>query len=497
MSDIPTAVRAVETPWAIAGNLDAQVHETHTGIVVLLGDTAYKAKKPVRTDFLDFTTLARRGEACRREVALNTRLSPESYLGIAHFVGPHGDTAEPVIVMRRYPDSMRLASMVSRGLPVAEHLESIAKKLADFHRAADRSQVIDAQGASDAIWGRWDANLIELQRFPGILGEFVDEIRCLAQRFVAGRGALFDERVAGGRIVDGHADLLADDIFCTPQGPAILDCLEFDDTLRYVDGIDDAAFLAMDLEFIGRADLGALLLERYREHSQDSAPGSLIDFYIAYRAVVRAKVDCVRVAQGHPEAATAARRHAEVALKHLRAGTVQVIIVGGGPGTGKTTLSRGLAEKIGAQVISTDDVRRDMKDAGVLTGAAGSVDAGLYAPEQVSAVYDEVLRRARVQLNEGRTVILDGTWRDVGQRERAHALAADTAAAVVELTCSLPLGTASTRIRSRAASTSDATPEVAAALATRDADWAGSHRIDTSQPLDRAVAEAQRICRAT
>ena len=162
---------------------------------------------------------------------------------------------------------------------------------------------------------------------------------------------LFAGRISDRRIVDGHADLLADDIFCLPDGPALLDCLEFDDRLRYVDGIDDAAFLAMDLEFLGRPDLAAHFLGRYLAEARDDAPESLRHFYIAYRAVVRAKVDCVRHTQGGAGAADSARAHLRVAREHLREGTVRLILVGGGPGTGKTTLARGIADRVGAQVI--------------------------------------------------------------------------------------------------------------------------------------------------
>ena len=114
-------------------------------------------------------------------------------------------------------------------------------------------------------------------------------------------------RIEEGCIVDGHGDLLADDIFCVDGEPALLDCLEFDDDLRYVDRIDDAAFLAMDLEFLGCKELGDYFLERYAAHSGETAPSSLRDFYIAYRAVVRAKVDCVRPTQGKSEAAEVRR----------------------------------------------------------------------------------------------------------------------------------------------------------------------------------------------
>ena len=339
----------VQEPWATMGNLCAQVRETHTGVVVLLGDKAYKAKKSVTTDFLDFSTTDRRERACEHEVALNRRLSPDSYLGVAHFTGPQGGPAEPVIVMRRYADGTRLASMVKNGRPVHDQLRAIAETLARFHSGATRSRAIDAQASVDAITARWQENLDELQRYPDtvISHGAVREVQRLATQFVSGRASLFAQRIAERRIVDGHADLLADDIFCAPDELAILDCLEFDDNLRYVDTIDDAAFLAMDIEFLGRDDLANLFLDEYSRRASDPAPLALKNFYIAYRAVVRAKVDCVRVAQGHEEATADARRHIDIALKHLRAGTVQLIIVGGGPGTGKTTLARALAEQIG------------------------------------------------------------------------------------------------------------------------------------------------------
>ncbi len=485
-------------PWAITGNLAAQVRETHTGVVVLLGDKAYKAKKPIATDFLDFTTLQRREDVCAREVALNSRLAPTSYLGVAHFVGQHGDAGEPVIVMRRYEDSTRLASMIKQGGSVDDHLKAIALALARFHRDAARSPVIDEHGDVSAVIARWEANLIELERYPTIPADSVSELRRLVTQFMAGRGPLFAARIAEHRIVDGHGDLLADDIFCPPGELAILDCLEFDDNLRYVDGIDDAAFLAMDLEFLGREDLGSLVIDEYSRRAGDPAPRSLTDFYVAYRAVVRAKVDCVRMAQGHSDAAGDALRHIDIALKHLRAATVQLIIIGGGPGTGKTTLAQALAEQTGAQVISTDDVRRQLQQAKAIAGTPGVLDAGLYTPEKVAAVYDEVLRRAEEMLSRGSSVVLDGTWRDAHQRERARRLGDQTSSSIVELTCSVPLSKASARIESRGETTSDATPQIAVAMADQvdqvDDSRDDGYLIDTSRPLADSVAEAQQLC---
>ena len=497
MNGTQATANTVREPWTIAGNLDAQVHETHTGLVVLLGDKAYKAKKPVTTDFLDFSTPARRQHACDREVALNRRLAPNSYLGVAHFTGPHGGMSEPVIVMRRYGDGTRLASMVKNGQPVHDQLRAIAETLARFHTDAARGRAIDAQSTVGAVAARWQENLEELQRYPDtvVSHRAVREVQRLATQFVSGRASLFALRITERRIVDGHADLLADDIFCTPEELAILDCLEFDDNLRYVDTIDDAAFLAMDIEFLGREDLANHFLDEYSRRASDPAPLALKNFYIAYRAVVRAKVDCVRVVQGHEESVADVRRHIDIALKHLRAGTVQLIIVGGGPGTGKTTLSRALAEQLGAQVISTDDVRRELQRAGVIAGTAGVLDAGLYTPENVCTVYDEVLRRAHRLLSSGTSVILDGTWRGTRRRERARELADQTRSPIVELTCSIPLEKASARIESRRVTNSDATPQIAAEMAEHADSSIEDHLIDTSQPLADSVKAAEQLCR--
>lgn len=476
----------------------AALHETHTGIVVLAGERAYKAKKPVVTDFLDFSTPQAREHACQREVALNRRLAPSSYLGVAHLGDVDGGAPEPVIVMRRYPDANRLSTMVRDGQPVADQLGDIAGILARFHATAERGPQIDTSATVEALSARWQENLAELHRYTGRLlpADAVADVERMATRFLAGRAALFAQRIRERRVLDGHGDLLATDIFCMPDGPAILDCLEFDDQLRYVDGIDDAAFLAMDLEFLGRSELGAHFLGVYRALAEDPAPAALQHFCIAYRAVVRAKVECIRADQGGVNAVADARRHLDIAVTHLRAGAVQLIIVGGGPGTGKTTLSRALAEETDAQVISTDDVRRELHQRGVITGDVGDPFAGLYTPANVDIVYDEILRRAHLLLAGGHSVILDGTWRDPRHRAAAHRLGAESAVPVLEFLCTTTLDEAISRIETRTDTTSDATPEIAAELTEVAAHWNTAHRLDTSRPLRQNVEQAHQICRS-
>lgn len=480
-----------------------EARETHTGTVVLVGNRAYKTKRPVVTGFLDFSTTARRAHALRRELELNSRLAPQAYLGLAQLTGPADGETEPVLVMRRYPDTARLSTRIREGADGLDaDVDAVARALADFHASARRGRDVDVEARVSAFTARWDANLAELAPFAGevVSAETVRRIDELAHQYVSGRAVLFADRITSRRIVDGHADLLADDIFCLGGHPVLLDCLDFDDRLRYVDGADDAAFLAMDLEYLGRRDLADRFFDEYCRRAGDSVPRSLRDFYIGYRAVVRAKVDCVRHAQGHPEAGADAARHLDLALDHLRAAVPQLVLVGGGPGTGKTTLARSLAEQMGAQVISTDDVRDELRRDGVISGDPGAFEAGLYSPQNVAAVYRVVLRRAHSLLAGGQSVILDGTWRDAAQRARARALAETAHVALREMACTASLGEAQTRIARRTGSTSDATAEIAAELDAPHAGgdpWPGAHRINTERPLADSVAEAQELCCVT
>lgn len=501
-------MRSLRSP-ASPTSVGAEIRETHTGIVILVGGLAYKIKKPVVTNLLDFSTPELRERACAREVALNSRISRDSYVGVSHLSGPDGGLGEPVVVMRRYPDTARLSAMAKARRVSKAHLDAIAEVLAAFHKRADRSPSIDEAGSPDAVVDRWEDTLTSLEKYVGTVlpADDVRLVRTLATQFMSGRAMLFAQRVADKRIIDGHGDLLASDIFCLPNGPVMLDCLEFDDRLRHVDGLDDAAFLAMDLEFLGRQDLGDYFMNRYVELSADPAPEPLRHFYIAYRALVRVKVDCIRFTQGQRAASARAARHLAMALNHLGAATVRLVLVGGGPGAGKSTLARRISEDIGAQIISTDEVRHQLHRLGVISGGKGVLDAGLYSAENVAAVYDAVLRRARLCLAGGHTVILDGTWRNPRYRLRAHQLAYEAGAPMVEFLCAAPLITAQHRVASRHDGISDATGDIAAALgadfAGSDSGWGEAHVIDTllpldrwtAGPLDRSTAEAEELCR--
>jgi aminoglycoside phosphotransferase family enzyme/predicted kinase len=474
-----------------ASHTSAAVYETHVGVVILLGDRAYKTKKPVRTDFLDFSTLELRRRALARELELNRRLAPDVYLGLGQLTDPDG-VSEPLLAMLRMPADRRLATLARSGEALIQPIRALARLLAAFHASAHRSDPIDACGRRDALRRRWDDNVEQSDRFRGtVLDESCfDEATELYRRFLDGREPLFTDRVARGRIVDGHGDLIADDIFCLDDGPRVLDCLEFDDSLRFVDALDDIAFLAMDLERLGRPELAEHLLGCYLEFSADSAPRSLWHHYIAYRAFVRAKVACLRHEQGRDEAGAEAAVLLRMCVAHLRSGRVRLALVGGLPGTGKTTVAGALADQVGAVLISSDRIRKETAGLDPMTPATTGFGAGLYRPEHTDAVYEELLHRAGALLARGESVVLDASWTAQRHRSAAAALAEKARADLVPLECRTSAETAARRIRSRSGTPSDATVEIARAMAAVAQPWTGATVLSTSAAVSESLSAA-------
>lgn len=469
----------------------AEVRETHTAYVLMIGDVVFKAKKSLRTPFLDYSTPELRAAACHSEVDLNRRLCPDVYLGVAEVSDPCGGPAEPLVKMRRMPDTRRLATLVETGQDVTDQLDAVAGTLARFHRSCRRGPDVARDASRDAVTARWRDNLDEMSGYgPDLVpGAAIDEIRRRAFAYLAGRGALFDERIADGRIVDGHGDLLADDIFCLPDGPRILDCLDFDDRLRHLDVVDDIACLAMDLEYLGRADLGEMLLDRVWEHVDDDPPASLVHHFVAYRAFVRAKVAALRHTQGVESARADVRRHCGIALRHLRSGTVRLGIIGGLPGTGKSTLSRAVADRTGAVVLASDRMRRRLAGIDPDRPSPAPFECGLYTREMTDRTYDALLSEATQLTRLGQSVVIDASWTDHRHVDRAIAAARHTHSALVEVECAASRAVAVRRIEHRSAPESDATAEVYDAMAARPARWSTAAQVDTAADL-HTVTEA-------
>jgi predicted kinase len=302
---------------------------------------------------------------------------------------------------------------------------------------------------------------------------------------------LLNARIAAGRVCDGHGDLLADDVYCMDDGPRVLDCLEFDDRLRYGDVLADVAFLAMDLERLGRRDLSSAFLTRYREQSNEDWPVSLAHFYVAYRAHIRAKVACLRHSQsGDKEAAAQSRMLLMLAHDHLRRGRVRLVLIGGSPGTGKTTLATAIGQTTGWDVLHSDVIRKELAGLEPLTPVAAALDTGLYNAEWNERTYRELLDRAGRLLAFGRSVLIDASWSRAEWRDAALRVAQEHQTDVDAMRCDAPIELAATRTRTRPRGASDAEPDVARAIAGRFAPWPEAAVIDTSGSLADATARA-------
>ncbi len=472
----------------------AAVAETHSAVVFFMGDWAYKVKKPVDLGFLDFRERSAREAVCHREVELNRRLSPDVYLGVADVHGPDGAVCDHMVVMRRMPADRRLSRVVTAGEPVDDELWALAHLVAAFHSRAERSDATDAAASPGRLAALWTDNAESLAAAGAVVdGAKVERMRNLALRYIEGRHPLVAQRIAEGRSVDGHGDLLADDVFLLDDGPQVLDCIEFDDELRYGDTLADVAFLAMDLEHLGHPELGARFLQAYRTHADDTWPASLEHHHIAYRAQVRAKVTAIRAGQGDPDSTDEARRLLDLSLRHLEAARVRLVLVGGLPGTGKSTVARLVGDALGATVLRTDEVRKELAGLPTTTHAPDAFGHGLYSSTATADTYGALIERAEVALRMGETVILDASWSEERWRDLARAAADRVHADVVELRCELPAAVAAERIRARAAEggdPSDATPAIAAAMAATADPWPEATTIRTDAEPAVSAAEA-------
>lgn len=450
-----------------AGPVEAR--QTHISAVFMAGPFAYKVKKPVALGFLDFSTPARRRHFCEEEVRLNRRLAPHVYLGVVPIVeaggrlrvGGDGEPVEWAVKMVRLPEGSSLLDRVRWGEVTAADMHRLARFLADFHRTAAAGPHVAAFGKFEVVAGNARENFAQAEPHVGttLSRPVFDRLRALTEALLDRLKPVIDGRAARGVPRDTHGDLHLDHVYVNDAVFAI-DCIEFNERFRYADPVADLAFLVMDLKLHRRPDLAAELVGEYFRAAGDSEGELLLPFYTAYRAAVRGKVEGFK--SGEPEVpdaekAVAARRakaHWLLALGELEepARRPALVLVGGLPGTGKSTLARGLAEAAGFDVIRSDVVRKEL--AGVDPTARGASE--LYSPARTDLTYAECLRRAEQLLLDGRRVIVDATFRE-GARRRAFAdLGRRLAVPVVVFICEASPDAVRERLAARTGDASDA-----------------------------------------
>jgi predicted kinase len=235
--------------------------------------------------------------------------------------------------------------------------------------------------------------------------------------------------------------------------------------LRWGDVLYDVGFLAMDLQHLGRPDLAAAFVDWYSEYAGENHPPSLEHHYIAYRALVRGKVAALR------DDASNARAYLALCMLQLLTARIQLVIVGGLPGTGKSTLTAAVGDELGWTVLRTDEVRKQRAGVDPREHEPSTYGAGMYDTATSDATYAAVLERAGTLLSRGSSVIIDGSFARRRWREDARALAVGTSADLSELRCVLPARAAAARLADRSDDVSDADPEIASRMASDFERW--------------------------
>lgn len=466
MDNRPQDIAAIfQKPALYPHPVEAVEHlQTHISHIFLTGSHAYKVKKPINLGFLDFSSLESRVHFCQEELRLNRRLAPEVYLqvlGLVHDSGgyrlvPLSEAGpgllEPALQMKQMDLSRQMDRLLALGQVEKRQVRQLARLLARFYAEAERGREVAHFGRPAQVRFNVEENFNQTQGYQGITVAPARwrAIRDYSLGFLERRQELLAARVREGFIVDGHGDLHSGNINLPQESaPLVFDCIEFNQRFRYQDAACDLAFLAMDLDFHGREDLAAELVDEYLSASQDRDLAKLLNFYKCYRAVVRAKVygfelddQAVPPEQKFTDL-DKAREYFRLAAKYAGLeGAPEppyyCVCLMGLMGTGKSYLARSLSQRLEWLHINSDAVRKQM--AGMKAGDLSRDDwgQGLYGPGATQATYDALYEAAQGRLAIGDSIIVDASFRGDGQRRRFLEMALEQGARplFVEVTAS-------------------------------------------------------------
>ena len=429
--------------------------QTHISFIFIAGDCVYKVKKAVDFGFLDFTTLERRKHYCEEELRLNRRMAPDIYLDVVEIgedregrivLGKGERIVEYALLMKRLPQERMLKKLLRDGAVAPSVMEAIARKLVRFHEQAATGGEIDRIGSVETISLNHEENFTQTERYvdvtiPAYQYAFIQEY---IRGFIRRNDALLRKRVADHRIRDCHGDLHLEHI-CLADDVVIFDCIEFNERFRYEDVAAEVAFLAMDLDYNGYPDYGEVFVGAYIMHSRDPEVSVLLNFYRCYYAYVRGKVTSFRIDDAaiseaeRQEAVAEARRYFDLSYSYAaRLERPTLILTVGLMGTGKSELAQRIAPRLDAEVIRTDILRKEMLSIVPQERHREEFNQGIYADEVSRKTYAEALRRAGEKLREGKSVIIDASYKKREERVFAQIAAQELKADFFVIECICP-----------------------------------------------------------
>ena len=489
-------------PQAYGGAADEVTRiDTHISTVFLAGDRAYKMKRAVRYDYLDYLGLERRRRFCEAEVALNRRTAPALYRGVVAVtrdadgtlhLGGAGAPVEWLVEMARFDQDSLFDRMAMAGRLTPALLNALADEVAAFHVLAKR--VTDRSGAEVMRWVV-SGNVEEIaERTPAIFASgSVSSLKDRTALALRDAGPLLDARSAAGRLRHCHGDLHLRNICLHDGTPTLFDGIEFNEAISVIDVLYDLAFLLMDLEHRGHRDYANLVFNRYLAMTEELDGLPALALFLSCRAAIRAHTTAAAAdAQTDPAAASdleaEARAYLDLAAAFLDRPAPRLIAIGGLSGTGKSTLAQRIAPLIGCRpgaLLLRSDVTRKR-----LFGVAPeeALDAAAYTLEHSARVYARLQSEVAQALAAGYSVIVDAVFARADERVAIERIALDAGVSATGLWLDAPPEILRARVTGRTGDASDADAAVVRQQLSYDTGPMEWQRVDAGGGADDTFA---------
>ncbi|WEX10726.1 bifunctional aminoglycoside phosphotransferase/ATP-binding protein [Chelativorans sp. AA-79] len=474
-----------------------EVIETHISRIFLAGERAWKMKRAVKLPYVDFSTPELRLAACAKEIELNAKTAPGLYIGYHRITreadgrlaldGP-GRLADAVVEMRRFEQSSLLDRMAFAGKLTPALMSGTAHMVARFHHDAP---VVHGRGGADAMAGVLDINEAGFAVSHLFRETETTRFNKAFRAALARHSALLDRRAREGKVRRCHGDLHLRNICLIDDVPRLFDCIEFSEELATVDVLYDLSFLLMDLWHRGFAASANMVMNRYLDETGDDGGFSLLPFFMAVRAAVRAHVTATLLTEGGTAAGLVdeARSYFDLALALLCVPSPRLVAIAGLSGSGKTSVAEMLAPHLGAppgaRIVESDRIRKAFHGVPAETRLPGDA----YRSEVSRRVYREMARRSGLILRQGGSVVADAVFERPADRAAIEAEARRIGQPFLGLWLDADPVRLRRQVETRRGGPSDATVDVLEHQLQRHVDYPAWTRIDAARELEAIVVD--------
>ncbi len=477
MNTAPDIKPAVCPPaWSSALASDStpvsKVIETHCSWVMLVGRHAYKVKKPVELGFLNYTTLARRYQACRRELEVNRPFAPQLYHDVVAVTqsptGPvfegDGKIIDYAVKMTRFDDDCLLSRQLELGQVTVQQMQDLADQIIAYHQSL---APVPQTGSGPTVSGLSGPMLLNFEFLESHLSpEWVKPVTQLKEWACRQLNALtpqIEQRIQGGFMRPCHGDLHLDNLIVWQGHFVAFDAIEFNDSFREIDVVNELAFLAMDLKDRGHSKHAHELLNHYFEQTSDYAALPLLRLYQVYRALVRAKVDLIqqlqRSGEERGEWSSEGAEYLELATSFAQPEKPRLLMTHGLSGSGKSTFAREWIREHGGFQLRSDALRRVVEKE-LLSKEKSEANLERYSAKMTQLTYARLTAFAKTILEAGDSVVADATYLKAAQRKMLYDMANALGQRVEVIDFDLPHESLRQRILDRRHDLSEASTEV-------------------------------------